>query len=170
MWKLPCHFWIAIMSEWLKSYQLPIFNTLYYTISLCEKIFWRLAQAQCRRYKVWYTPWGSKPLHLQIELFKSLQINWHRGLLLLKCSVLLYPLQRYSCVKLMHISRHHYCTQTTFQFSQSTINLKQFCLTQAMSKRRLLTSQDDHTKLSDPSSNLAPPTSRGGSIQHDRCA
>ena len=45
---------IAIASERL-GYQLPIFNTSYYTIFLCGDLRWCLAQAQCRRYKVRYS-------------------------------------------------------------------------------------------------------------------
>ena len=56
------------------------------------------------------TPWGSKPPHLQLGEFKSLQIQYLRTgvLLLLMCSVrklLLYPSWRYSWAKLMHLSR-----------------------------------------------------------------
>ena len=79
------------------------------------------------------TPWGSKPPHLQVGAFKSLQIQYVRTgvLLLLMCSVrsfLLYPSRRYSCVKLMHISRSiaPLLHATSVPFSQSTINFDNF--------------------------------------------
>ena len=53
-----------------------------------------------------YLPAGSKPLHLPVGVFKSLQIRRVcRGVLSLKLSwlILPYPLRRYRCSKLMHM-------------------------------------------------------------------
>ena len=124
----------------LNRYNFPTVNAIDFLFSILhttpfhygETYFGALHQflADAKRSDI---PWGSKPPHLQVGAFKSLQIQYVRTgvLLLLMCSVrqfLLYPSRRYSCAKLMHISRSiaPFLHATRVPFSQSTINFDNF--------------------------------------------
>ena len=89
-------------------------TTLHTTSFLHEKIYLAVLHQHNADGTRSDTTWGSKLPYLQVEAFKSLQIQCvHRGVLSLLncpvCFILLYLLRRYSCANLIPVDLHATC-------------------------------------------------------------